>query len=192
MNKQKYQRGNLVRVLVGHLIHGQDAKKGKYTEDISPEQVGKLAIIQYSYKDKFGGSSSNECYSVMFQETGASVAWKYPHELELVNKGGEHLFKEAEANRRKKVKRAKKPKACREMIKTGKGSSVTVLKIFEMFNYNSSFAVNGEFYVLYRDWGVLRPVFQRILKATSLDEAMKGIVSEEKARVEKLYNFLRE
>jgi len=43
--EQKFKRGNLVRVLVGHQI---------------PDDVGKTALIKYSYNDKYGGGNVDD------------------------------------------------------------------------------------------------------------------------------------
>lgn len=89
MKEQKFKRGNLVKVLVGHQIWSN--KEG--TTDISPEDVGRSAIIEYSYAEKYGGSDVDS-YSIIWCDTGGSLAWKRTNELELINEGGEHLFEE--------------------------------------------------------------------------------------------------
>lgn len=95
-NEPKFKRGNLVRVLVGHLVYGGP---GGVT-DISPQDVGSLAIIDYVYWDAYGfmypeesRSSHLDDYSIIFLETGHSLAWKRTEELEFLEEGGEHLFK---------------------------------------------------------------------------------------------------
>ena len=97
MSTQKYQRGNLVEVLFGHPIWS--SKNGKTTiKDMRPEQVGKKAIIVHSYNDEYGGGNVKD-YSIMFLDTGNTVAWKTENQLKFLNKGGEHLFEEAKQNR---------------------------------------------------------------------------------------------
>ena len=105
MNTQKYHRGNLVEVLFGHPVWS--SKGGKTTtEDMSPEEVGQKAIIQYSYADEYGGSNVKD-YSIMFMETGSTVAWKTENQLKFIDKGGEHLFEEAKQNGEKQREKNK-------------------------------------------------------------------------------------
>ena len=93
--EQKFKRGNLVKVLVGSIVWTL-AKNGVETivQDIRPGDVGRKAVIEYSYADRFGGNNVDS-YSVIFLDTGNSLAWKRTNELELVEEGGEHLFEEA-------------------------------------------------------------------------------------------------
>lgn len=93
---QKFKRGNLVKILVGHIIYRN--KNGAF--DLRPEDVGRLAIIDYSYAERYGGSDIDS-YSIIWLDTGYSLAWKQTNELEFIDKGGDHLFLEAEANKLK-------------------------------------------------------------------------------------------
>lgn len=96
MGEQKFKRGNLVKVLVGHRIW--DFKRGAI--DISPEYIGRKAIIQYSYAESYGGDNTDN-YSIIWLDSGGSLSWKHESELELLDEGGEHLFEEAKANKEK-------------------------------------------------------------------------------------------
>lgn len=90
--EQKFKRGNLVRILVGHEVWSN--KKG--VTDILPNDVGRKAIVEYSYAEKFGGNNVND-YSLMWQDNGSSFSWKSTNELELIDEGGEYLFDEVKA-----------------------------------------------------------------------------------------------
>lgn len=90
--EQKFKRGNLVKVLVGHQIWRLE-KGGVQIIDMSPGDVGRTALIEYSYNDKYGGGNVND-YSIMWTDTGETVAWKSANELELIDEGGEYLFAE--------------------------------------------------------------------------------------------------
>jgi len=96
--EQKFKRGNLVKVLVGHQIWRLE-KGGVQIIDISPGDVGRTALIEYSYNDKYGGGNVND-YSIMWTDTGETVAWKSANELELIDEGGEYLFAELAAKRK--------------------------------------------------------------------------------------------
>jgi hypothetical protein len=94
--EQKFKRGNLVKVLVGHQVWS--SKEGVI--DIAPQNVGRKAIIDYSYAEKYGNGkpSKNNKYAIVWADTGSSEAWKDDDELELIEDGGEYLFAEAKAN----------------------------------------------------------------------------------------------
>lgn len=96
MSGQKFKRGNLVKVLVGHQIFS--TKEGAV--DIRPEYVARKAIIRYSYAEEYGGDNIDD-YSITWLDSGDSLAWKHERELELLDEGGEHLFEEAKANKEK-------------------------------------------------------------------------------------------
>lgn len=97
LTEPKFKRGNLVRVLVGHVVWGG----GKGAQDILPENVGRLAIIEYVYWEAYGFMfpQTEECrlshiddYSIIFLDDGNSFAWKHTKELAFLEEGGEHLF----------------------------------------------------------------------------------------------------
>jgi hypothetical protein len=80
--KQKFKRGNLVKILVGHQIFSNEDGKIK-TIDISPENVGREAIIEYSYAERYGGNDFKS-YSVVFLDTGGSMSWQPENQMEFV------------------------------------------------------------------------------------------------------------
>ena len=173
--EQKFKRGNLVKVLVGHQIWSN--KEG--VKDISPDDVGKTALIQYSYNDKYGGGNVND-YCIMWTDTGSTVAWKSTNELELIDEGGEHLFAECLAKREAISKANTDIKQIVEnwVAKEGKLSSETILFLFDKIGYKSSFLRNGEFYALFVDWGDLYPLFNVIMTA-KIEQDVTGILKEE-------------
>jgi len=93
--EQKFKRGNLVEVLVGHKIW--TSKYGFI--DLSPNHIGRKAIIEYSYAEKYGGSDVNN-YSIIFQDTGNSISWKETDQLKLIDEGGEHLIEQAKLKKK--------------------------------------------------------------------------------------------
>lgn len=176
--EQKFKRGNLVKVLVGHQIWSREKGETK-TIDISPDDVGKTALIEYSYNDKYGGGNVND-YSIMWTDTGSTVAWKSTNELELIDEGGEHLFAECLAKREAISKSNTDINQIVEnwMAKEGKLSSETILFLFDKIGYKSSFLRNGEFYALFADWGDLYPLFDMIMTA-KIEQDVTGILKEE-------------
>lgn len=173
--EQKFKRGNLVKVLVGHQIWSN--KEG--VKDISPDDVGKIALIEYSYNDKYGGGNVND-YSIMWTDTGSTVAWKSTNELELIEEGGEHLFAECLAKREAISKASTDIKQIVEnwVAKEGKLSSETILFLFDKIGYKSSFLRNGEFYALFADWSNLYPLFD-VIMTVKIEQDVTGILKEE-------------
>jgi len=163
--KQIFNRGNLVELLVGHQVYGYENK----IIELHPELIGKKAVIEYSYAEKFGGNNINS-YSIIFQETGNSSAWKKPYELKFIEKGGEHLLDAAKKVRKELSKKHKSPSYILDLLETGEFNSESILFLFEIFGYESSFNKNGEFFMLHRDWELLHPVFTLIKKAETLEE----------------------
>lgn len=158
--EQKFKRGNLVLIISG-------------------EYKGKQAIIQYSYKDKYGGDDINS-YSVVFVETGHSVAWLTTSELELVEVGGEHLLEEAKEKRKETTKRNKDIKFILGKLETGSLNSESILHLFDLIGYDSQFKKNGEFYTLHSEWAGLINLFIHIKNAKTLEEAESVLTQEGK------------
>ena len=175
---KKFKRGNLIEILVGHRIWS--SKKGNI--DISPEDVGRKAII-----DEI---SSNNDYSIVFLDDGNHMAWKHASEMKFLSKGGEYLFKKAKANREKQSKLNKNINYILSKLDGRNLNSESILYLFDLIGYRSSFLRNGEFYSLYSDWALLHPVFLHIKNAKSLKEAKKILTFEGNAifDVEKVYN----
>lgn len=91
---QRYQRGNRIRIVtVGHPLWKADGKGGTTVVDMAPEKVGKEAIVEYSYRERYGGSIENQpSYSIVWVDTGYSESWKYEYQMELIDEGSEQLL----------------------------------------------------------------------------------------------------
>jgi len=183
--KQKFQRGNLVEVLVGHQIY--DSRKGII--DISPEDVGRQAIIEYSYNDEYGGGDTDS-YSIMFCDDGNTVAWKSTEELKFINKGGNHLFKLAKANRKKISKRNTDITYIAKNIDKGNLNSESILYLFSLLGHDTSFLRNGEYFTLFYDWNYLHPYFCHIKNAMNIEDAKSIFSSQELCNydIQRVYN----
>tara|TARA_R110002020_G_scaffold472646_1_gene701003 strand:- start:176 stop:739 length:564 start_codon:yes stop_codon:yes gene_type:complete len=174
--KQKFKRGNLVRIAKEL---GSTMKHFKNDKD---------AIIVGSYSDLWGGSGNNK-YAIMFED-GNTSSWYEESQLTLLGKGGEHLLEEAQNRGNKISKNNTDFNFIVNEIDEGNVSSETILFLFEKFGFNTSFNRNGEFYVLFRDWNYLQPIFKYIKNAESLEDA-KSCLTEEgsnKFNVELIYN----
>ena len=195
MKDQKYKRGTLVRITFGHPIWSMENGE-RVTHDMSPEEVGKEAIIEYSYKERYGGSSEDSAnsYSIVFLEDGNSTAWKQLSQIEYVSEGGEHLFEQAKANRDKIEKQQTDIGYILTQLEEGNLSSTSILCLFELIGFNSSFNRNGEFFALWNDWARLAPLFLHIKLSDSLEEANSLLTKEglKTLNVEKVFNAFQE
>jgi hypothetical protein len=72
MAKQKFHRGDLVRLLNPVEWLGQ--------------RKDDLVMIEGSYKDLYGGRGNNNSYSIIHPKCG-SMAWVEHYDLELVKRG---------------------------------------------------------------------------------------------------------
>lgn len=160
MEEQKFKRGNLVIL-----------KNDEYN--------GKEAIIQYSYKDKYGGNNIND-YSVVFKEDGNSLAWLNTSELELIDEGGEYLLDEAKEKRKEISKRNKDLKYILSILEEGTLNSESVLYLFDLIGFRSKFIENGEFMYLYNDWSSLVKLFVHIKNSNTLEEAESVLTDDGK------------
>lgn len=169
MEEQKFKRGNLVEILFGHacISFGDE---GQVTTDMSPEQVGRLAIIEYSYAEKFGGEDTDS-YSIIFVETGSSLAWKQTREMRFIDEGGEHLFDDASKVKEKIKNQNTDLNYIVSNLDKGELSSDSILVLFDLLGFRTSFLKNGEFFALFSDWSKLHPVFLHIKNAKTLKDA---------------------
>ena len=151
---EKYKRGNLI----------------KYNN--------KLAVVEYSCCEKYGGSVDK--YSIIFLDNGNSTAWKTENELEFIEIGGEYLIEQAKIAREKDVKHSTDLKhivnnwsKIRECA-----NSDTILFLFSKIGFNSSFLRNGEYFFLYADWRTMIPIFDLLINPKN-KEHFKKLSSKE-------------
>jgi hypothetical protein len=87
MKDQKYNKGDRIRIInYGHQIWEQSGVPGKVKViDLSPELVGQLGTIQYSYNDLYDSKlrRSAEQYSIKF-DNGREVSWFTLNQLERI------------------------------------------------------------------------------------------------------------
>ncbi|MFW6243142.1 MAG: hypothetical protein ACOC2W_03190 [bacterium] len=155
---QKFKRGNLVLIING-------------------EYEGKEAIIQYSYKDKYGGNDIDS-YSIVFTEDGNSLAWLNTKELQLIDEGGEYLLDQIKEKRKELSKRNKNIKYILGQLENGSLNSESILHLFNLIGYESKFLDNGEFHVLYSEWISLSKLFIHIKDSKTLEDA-ESVLTED-------------
>ena len=180
MKEQKFKRGNLV-----HIAKDLGQFMSHFENDFD-------AIILGSYSDLYGGSNTNS-YSIMVKETGNSISWYYESQMTLIDEGGEHLIVEAKKKRDEVSTKNKDLKYILSILDTGSLSSESILILFDLLGFKSSFLRNGEFFCLQSDWLNLYPVFCHIKKSDSLEQA-KSIFKPESVdewNVEATYNAFK-
>lgn len=75
---QKYHRGDKVRLhTVGHPMW-----EGDKVYDMNPSIVGKLATVEYSYCDRFGGEPEKKPSYCLKFEDGNTVSWFHEYQME--------------------------------------------------------------------------------------------------------------
>lgn len=148
-------RGNIVKILFGG--YGWSSDEGDY--DTQPEIVGKEAVIEYSYGQKYENGNNIGDYAIMFLDNGCFQAWFRESQLEFISEGGEHVINECKQKYENLVKKITDLKWIKENYNADDISSGSILKLFNEIDYNSSFNRNGEFFDLFKDWNKLSPIF---------------------------------
>jgi hypothetical protein len=175
---QKFKRGNLVKILIGRQGWTSNGD-GWEIQDSRPQDIGKLAVIEYSYAEKYGGSKTND-YSIIFMDNGRSMAWKHEHELELVDIGGEHLIQQAKAKGDEIKKRNTNLKYIKdhwnEIVE--RTSSDTILYLFDKLGIQTSFYRNGEYFILFNTWYQALPLYDLIFRQESKENVLSVLTEQ--------------
>lgn len=182
--EQKFKRGNLVKILTGRI--SWSLKEGN--QEVEPELIGRKAIIEGSYADLCGGNDT-ESYSIIFLDTGGSLAWKDESELELLDEGGEHLLEEAKRNSDELEAKHKRPDYIKKNISNL--NSTSILYLFGLLGFKTSFFKNGEFFILFAEWQQSMPIFIHIMNSKSIKEAKKIFTEKgnQDFNVERVWQF---
>jgi len=188
--EQKFKRGNLVRKLVGHKIWTPE--EGEI--DISSQNVGRKAIIEYSYAEKYRNGQPEEVnsYRILWQDTGHSEAWSSDFELEFLEEGGEHLLVEAK-KKREQIK--KSDTDLNQIIETwvekeGNLAGDTVEFLFDKIGYKSASEANGEYYILQQEWVNFYSFFNLIMTSSNVEDILNyGIKNRVPVSISKVIEF---
>ena len=133
-------------------------------------------------------------YEVAFLEEGDTLAWIEEPHITFVGDGGEHLFTQAEENRKKASARNTSREYLSEMIDSDVFNSESVLYLFKIAGFQSRFLRSGEFFHLWDEWRVLHHVFGVVKCADSTEQA-KMIFTEDglaKFDVDAVWKFFHE
>lgn len=80
--KQKFHKNDVVKLLNEYPIFNN-----KGPDQSISNQIGRLATINYSFYDKFGGIKPTiNYYSITFLDSNYSLCWKPDYELQLILK----------------------------------------------------------------------------------------------------------
>lgn len=170
---QRLKRGNKVKVLKGHEI----LTSAWGVIDISPEIIGKEAVIIGSYADQYGGDDHKQ-YTIMFLENGSEVSWFNENDLELLEEGGENLIEQGQAIKDAiKKENTDLPTIVKNWTtKKSQQSSDTILYLFNKIGYNRSLG-RGDFYQLFSEWKKAYPLFDLIMMASE-EGYIKKVLTE--------------
>jgi hypothetical protein len=191
MNIQPFNRGDIVECLVGNIMH--TTQHGKTTsKELCPENVGKKAIIEYSYNDKYGGGNINS-YCITYLDTFETEAWKQTNELKLVERNRVDLFNIIEKAQKEISNRNIDLKYIISNWNNIKDaiSSDTILFLFSKIGYNSNFLIHGEFSILFAEYNSC----YRLLNALFTENTIKKVVKKKYLKDEKvipIINFFNE
>lgn len=161
--EQKFNRGNKVRIKFGWPAYS--STKGDH--DSMPQLVNQEAIIYGSYKDLYGGDDVSN-YQIILCETGGSLSWMDESQLALINKGGEHLFEEAEEIKNRIVKLSTDLASILSTWnnKKEKQNTITMKFLLTKIGFESAFDSTGEFFHLYNEWITMVPLIDAIMNHT--------------------------
>jgi hypothetical protein len=212
MKEQKFKRGNVVEIVKGSVMwtnHRQFNADGTKVTDRTrsePEEIedkstiGRLIVIEGSYEDLYGrGSgrgSGNYSYAAMYLDTGNREAWFDEYRLRLVDEGGEHMIEQAKIKAKQLEEEQLSMSYIIDNIICGKSFNATsVLKLFEIIGFKSSFEKNGEYFVLYNDLCLLMPILRMVYLAKTEEELeliIDVVAKPYKEGVVRLYNAFKE
>ena len=131
--------------------------------DANDFRTGRLGIIEYSYGEKYGNGEPGGGYCVADKETGDTSCWWDADKLEFVSEGGEEELLKVLTIRNERLERETNLEYIKQSyLYDGGISSTSILTLFREIGYASAFQQNGEFFVLYRDWAILKPIFDDI------------------------------
>lgn len=146
MLKQKFRRGNLVRI-----NKDLGMSKAHFESDC-------LAIILGSSADIYDTPNIYE-YKVMFPSTGSTSAWYDQCDLTLIEEGGETLIEEAVENKLKReAKNTLKNKNLDGL------SEREIVQLLHLIGYEYS---RGNNYFAF--WEEVKPVFEEIMSPNSVE-----------------------
>ena len=143
------KRGNIVRFKCG------------FWGDIDSYETGRLGVVEYSYGERYGNGEIYGGYCVMDRESGGASSWWDEDKLEFVSDGGEDEIAQCKAIAKSIKERNEHLDYIKEEILNGNISlsASSVLKLFHEIGYTSSFERNGEYFILFKDWSNLYPIF---------------------------------
>jgi len=158
MLKQKFRRGNLVRIA------------DDLGESMSHFTNGCNAIIIGTYSQLHGGFDIDS-YQIMFPETGDTCAWYNEWQLTLIDDGGEYLIERALENKLKHNAYIILTQTNFESL-----SDYEINTLFTLINHKIDFNNLG---TIFKDWKIFYPKFMHIKKSKSINEAKSMFTSEE-------------
>ncbi len=169
-DKQKFKRGNRVRFKeLGPVEVPSPTGVGTYV-NMMAHHSGQEAIIIGSYADQCGCGETDK-YTVIFPDEGDKVSWVKENELIFIEDGGEHLIVAGEKKRKEIEKQDKDLDYILPRLDDGKFSGTTMLYLFELLGFKSSFECNGEYTTLFNDWDYYHQAFTHIKNAKTMEDA---------------------
>ena len=142
----------------------------------SRDDIGELYVI----------SKADGAYEIRSLETGGASAWWHDDQLEFVRHEDETIFKKLD-----KIENDLRNKHNDLSFILNNYPNIPVtswLKLFDEIGYSSPFLRNGEYFVLFDDIDVLKPLFTKLFNK-ELDGALKMV---EEIFYQKFYDKYKE
>lgn len=128
---------------------------------------GRKCVLEYA-----NGRRYTE-WSVLFLDDGNSLAWVSESEMEFVSEGSIEEIEKAKQTRLIWETRNRDLQCISEkMLSSEDLYSDSILTLFEKIGFDTSFNYNGEFFILFEEWDILRPIFDKMFEGNR-DEMIK-------------------
>lgn len=130
--------------------------------DIIKNYDGKEVILWKTYAQQYGGDD-NTSWTVRYLDTGSSMSWVVPKEEDFIRHEDESIFDKLDRLRDEITERNSDLSYIKDVILNDRPiSSTSVLKLFSMVGFDSSFNRNGEYFILWGNFYSLRPCFKAL------------------------------
>ncbi|RKJ42415.1 hypothetical protein D7X33_35685 [Butyricicoccus sp. 1XD8-22] len=163
-----FKKGNIVKIKFGHPMY-ISGNSGMELKDMNSEDVGELAVIEYSYGEKYGNGEVGGGYSIVYMKNGLSRAWLDDWQLEFVSEGSEELIQETKELAEENKKMKTDLKWIKEHWNSDELSYGSFLKLFEEIGLKSAIERTGEFIHLHDEIETVRPLLNSIMSGNNIE-----------------------
>lgn len=183
-DQQKFKKGDICYLRKGLRLSSGESEY---------EWEGEVCIVG-SYADLYWGNNRMD-YSVIFTDTGNSLAWCDESTLSFIRHEGPKYIEHLKLRRLKIKEERTKLQYIVENWNNGHLSSDQILAIFEIISFPTHFIRNGEYYSLFMEWRQVVPFIDAMIKGC-YDEVSRVLKNTDgysfKDNMGKLNNLINE